>query len=329
MYNNYLKKSIAVNIYSRMTISAVIVCLLLLGDMLFAQERKYSLDECIAIGIKNNNDVIIQQQKVEETRYKYYQQYAAYLPQIDATVLYKKYHQLPLTQKELAGVQKIGERPPFDDYLAGIMLNQIVFSGSKLYQIKVFKLAYEYEMKKLDVMRRNIMLHIAKAFYEQVRSNYAVTIQTELHNKLQEQQIITELLYRGGKLTRIDLLKIQTQLAASVDLLENLKNLAYSKALMLGQTLGINEPVYAVLQLNPPNENYFDTSYCKTLPDKHPELEIERLLKEKSNMEKDQAYSLLMPTVYFNANYYREESRFFPENPNWYIGLVATMPLFH
>lgn len=295
----------------------------------YAQQNQLTLEECLSMGVKNNNDIKIQYDKLNEAKYKYYQQLAAVLPQIDASIAYKRYDQIPLTQKELAGVQKIGERPVFEDYNAGVMLNQVVFSGSKYFQIKTSKTAYEYEMLRYDVILLKTKLDIAKAFYEQLRSNYMVTIQNELTDKLKEQKVITELLYRGGKLTNIDLLKVQTQLAASTDALENLKNLAYSKALVLGQVLGIDEPVYAKHELVTPPENYFDITQCSSLSKNHPELQVARLLKEKSDFEKDQAYSTIMPTVYFNANYYREESKFFPGNPNWYVGFVATMPLFH
>lgn len=309
------------------------MCLLLwlfsLYTAAYSQEKHYTLQECVAMGLKSNNDVVLQRSKVEEARYKYYQQLAAYLPQIDASLAYKKYDKLPLTQKELAGVQKIGSRPPFDDYIAGLVLNQVVFSGSKWYQIKALKSAYDNEMMKMDLLVQKVKLQIAKAFYEQLRSTIAVKIQSELSDKLQEQRIVTELLYKGGKLTNIDFLKIQTQLASSLDVLENLKNLAYSKALMLGQVMGIDEPVYAQHELTVPDDNFYDITKCSTLPRNHPELEVARLFKEKSDIEKDQAYSTFMPTIYFNANYYREESRFFPGYPNWYIGFIATMPIFH
>jgi len=306
-----------------------VFCFFVLTHSAIAGEKRFTIDECVSLGLKNNNDLKLQHNKVEEVRYKYYQMIASYLPQIDASLVYKKYDQIPLTQKEIAGVQKIGERPGFEDYFAGVMLSQVIFSGQKYYQIKALKTAYEYEITKYDVMLLNTKLTIAKAFYEQLRSNYAVTIQKELTDKLQNQKVITDLLYRGGKLTNIDLLKVQTQLAISIDALENLKNLAYSKALMLGQVLGTDEPVYAQHELIPPPDNYFDVSQCYSLPQNHPELKIAQLLKEKSDFEKEQAYSTLMPTVYFNANYYREESKFFPGYPNWYVGFIATMPLFH
>lgn len=308
----------------------IIICVASRVDYyVYAQDHHYTLEECVALGVRNNDDLRIQINRVNEAKYKYYQQMASFLPQIDGTIVYKKYDKLPLTQKELAGVQKIGERPAFEDYIAGVVLSQIVFSGSKYYQMKALQTVYEYELLRYDLARLKINLAVAKAFYEQLRSNYALTIQKELTKKLLEQKVITELLYRGGKLTNIDLLKVQTQLAVSEDTLENLKNLSYSKALVLGQVLGMDEPVYAKHELAIPPDNYFDMTQCSSLSKNHPELKVAQLLQKKADFEKDQSYSATMPTVYFNANYYREESKFFPGYPNWYIGFFATMPLFH
>jgi len=301
-----------------------------LNSNLYSQENTLTLDECIRKAEVNNSDLRIQKKRVDETRYKYYQQIGYFLPQIDAAAGYTHYDKLNITQKELAGVQKTGERPELNDYTAGLIFNQVIFSGTKYYQLQSAKASYDAESVRFEDIKKRVLFSVKSAYFEQLRSSYMVKAQEELRESIAEQRVITELLYNSGKLTNVDLMKITAQLSAYNDALENLKNLSFTRALMLGQAIGSDEAVYAVMEIPEVEERISVSDAC--LYNKfrdNAEIAAARELKAKAEFDKKTALSGALPSVSLRGSYYFEDTEFFPGNPNWYVGVAVTMPIFH
>lgn len=322
-----MKQSILSRIITYIFLIAAIISI---KENLTAGENILTLDQCINKAEVNNSDLRIQKKKVDETKYKYYQQIGYFLPQIDATAGYTHYDKLNITQKELAGVQKTGERPELNDYTAGLIFNQVIFSGTKYYQLQSAKSSYDAESVRLDDIKKRVMFSVKSAYFEQLRSSYMVKAQEELKGSLAEQKAITELLYNSGKLSNVDLLKITAQLSAYNDTLENLKNLSFTRALMLGQAMGLDSPVYSAMEMPEAEEVISVSETCLNNKFRdNAEIATARELKAKAEFDKKTALSGVLPSVSLRGSYYFEDTEFFPGNPNWYAGVAVTMPIFH
>ena len=294
------------------------------SHFLFAQNKILSLEECLNISEKNNPELIAQQYKIKEMSYKYYQDISNILPQIDANLSYLRYDwELP-SKKALFGVS-------LDDYYAEISLKQVLFGGGKnIAKIKSSRATLEAEKQKYEQLRRATHLSVKKAYYELLRTKFALETQEKLIEKLKEQYNIAQLLYNSGKTTNLDVLKIQTQLASAEDALDNLKNLVYTKSLLLGQTMGINEPVEIKLFLPQIDEKIKINTFCvdNGFID-NPELKYIDSLVNKAKYDISAEIGDGFLTISFRASEFWEDKVFFPDHKNWYMGVGLNMPIFH
>lgn len=290
----------------------------------YCEEKELTLKECLDIADRNNPELISQQYKIKEMNSKYYQERSNIFPQIDASMSYLRYDwQIP-SKKSLFGSS-------LDDYYAEISLKQILFAGGKyIARIKSSQATLDAEAQKYEQLRRAVYLSVEKAYYEQLRAQFALQIQKELIDKLNQQYNIAQLLYNSGKTTNLDVLKIQTQLASAEDVTDNLKNLVYTRSLLLGQAMGINESVNASFNLPEINENIkINTDCVKNEFAHNPELQYIDDLVKKAEYDISAESKEIFPTIFFRANYFVEDKTFFPGNSNWYVGLGLSMPLFH
>jgi outer membrane protein TolC len=290
----------------------------------YCEEKELTLKECLDIADRNNPELISQQYKIKEMNSKYHQERSNILPQIDASMSYSRYDWQIQSKKSLFGSS-------LDDYYAEISLKQILFAGGKyIARIKSSRATLDAEAQKYEQLRRAVYLSVKKTYYEQLRAQFAIQIQKELIDKLNQQYNIAQLLYNSGKTTNLDVLKIQTQLASAEDVNDNLKNLVYTKSLLLGQAMGINESVNTSFDLPEMNENIkINTDCVKDEFAHNPELRYMDDLVKKAEYDISAESKEIFPTILLRANYYAEDKTFFPGNSNWYAGIGLSMPLFH
>ena len=302
----------------------LMVTVLACSHFLFAQNKILSLEGCLNVSEKNNPELIAQQYKIKEMSSKYYQDIGNILPQIDANLSYLRYDwELP-SKKALFGVS-------LNDYYAELSLKQVLFGGGKnIAKIKSSQATLDAEKQKYEQLRRATHLSVKKAYYELLRARFALETQEKLIEKLKEQYNIAQLLYNSGKTTNLDVLKIQTQLASAEDALDNLKNLVYTKSLLLGQTMGVNEPVEIKLFLPQIDEKIKINTFCvdNGFID-NPELKYIDSLVNKAKYDISTEIGEVFPTISFRVSEFWEDKVFFPDHKNWYMGVGLNMPIFH
>ena len=302
----------------------IVSIVLLIIDNGYCQEKILSLEECLNIAEKNNFELTTQQYKIKEATSKYNQEVSNILPQLDVNLSYFRYDWQPPSKKSLFGAS-------LDDYYAELSLKQVLFGGGKyIARIDSAQYSLAAETVKYDQIRNTIYLSVKKAYYEQLRAQFALKTQQKLIDKLNEQYKISQLLYNSGKTTNLDVLKIQTQIAAAEDAIDNLKNLVYTKALLLGQIMGSNEPVNASFILPAIRENMkINTNCIDNQFKENPELKYINNLVKKSEYDIAVESGEMYPTLFLRGNYYFEDKVFFPGNPNWYVGLGLSFPIYH
>ena len=309
---------------TRKILLTVIIAFLFIYIHGYCEEKILTLEECLNVSEKNNPELIAQQYKIKEMSSKYYQDIGNILPQIDANLSYLKYDwELP-SKKVLFGES-------LDDYYAELSLKQVLFGGGKnIAKIKSSRATLDAEKQKYEQLKRATHLSVKKAYYELLRARFALETQEKLIEKLKEQYNIAQLLYNSGKTTNLDVLKIQTQLASAEDALDNLKNLVYTRSLLLGQTMGMNEPVEIRLDLPQIDEKIkINTSCVDNEFMNNPELKYINYLVDKAKHDISAEIGEAFPTIYFKASEFWEDKVFFPDHQNWYVGAGLSMPVFH
>ena len=302
----------------------LILLTVLLPATVSGRERNITLEECLTKAEQSNPDLQSQKANVEEVKFKYLAQRGMLFPQLDANLSYFRYGEELPSKKALFGTS-------LNDYYADVSLRQVLFSGGKYHALaKSARLIFESEQQNLELARKSVFLAVKRAYYEQARSNYSLKVQQELLDKLKEQLNITQLLYNSGKVSSLDVLKLQTQIASAEDVFSSLKNLVQTRALLLGQVIGVNEPLFAEDVLPRTNENIGISSFCLENKFKdNPELKYFAGSVARADSEVSAARADRFPTLTLRANYYFEDKDFFPGNPNWYAGAGLSVPLFH
>ena len=289
-----------------------------------AKALDYTLDECISMALAKNPDLLKERAVLQEYEAGYSISKAGLLPQLDFALNYQRYDQELPSKKALFGVSQ-------DDYYSEIIFKQNIFAGGKFTsQIDSSRILVESQKKRISLIEKELILNITKAYYEQVRASYFLEIQKTLLEKLSAQRIIAELLYKGGKTSIVDVLRIQTNESAQSDIVANAENQAYIKELNLGQTIGVESPIKAKSSLPQINENVvFEKEIPADILNSHPEILFSSLSKEKNFVEIKTAKSLRYPSLYFKASYFMEDKTFFPGNSNSYGGLFLSLPIYN
>jgi outer membrane protein len=293
-----------------------IICIMAISLVSAAENETISLPKALELAAKNNQDLKTQEARVRELEGVRTQQLGALLPQFDTNLNYTHYRPASLLA---------------DNYYFDITLKQILFAGGKYTgQLNSADAGLSAEKQKLIQVQRQVSLDVKNAYYEQLRSQYSLTTQKELIAKLTEQLTISNLLYNSGKISNLDLLKIQTQIASAEDILSNLTNQVYLKSLSLGQTLGFDLAVTAQPDLPEAGDPKKITDLkLEEILKANPEMLYSKFQLDKADADSNVAYAERWPSISLKADYNRENSYFFPESADWYAGIAITMPLFH
>ncbi len=311
------------------TIAGCFIALLALASPLSAQDAgtdagALTLSQCLALAEKNNADIKIARAKVAEAEASYKGKLGLLLPQIDANLSYDRYREQLPSKK-----QRFGES--LDDYYAELVMKLPLFQGGKNWgKIKAAKMNLDAEKQRLELARRTVSIAVKRAYYERVRSAITLDIQKELSKNLEEQVSIAKLLYAGGKFSVVDMLKVETQAASAKDALKNAENALRIRSLALGRILGLETPVETSTDVEIIESNFTISRACLAEGfSKNPEILTAQFQLEKSRYDEMTAEGAHYPYLSLRGNYNVEDKTFFPGNPNWYVGVIMTIPIFH
>ena len=290
--------------------------------------KELSYEDILKTALANNQDLKFEEMKVKEAEARYCVQFGVILPQVDALLSYTHYGQDAGNGFETKpGI--IGSSAEF--YLAQLTLNQVIFKGGKdLALINSSYCAYLAEKQKLEQVKRDVIYSAKNAYFEFLRSLYSQSIQKELIRRLQEQLGISTLLYESGKISNIDVLKLKTKISSAEDSLISFDNLVKIRSLLLGQVLGLKEPVTIELKDPQIKEGLKITGISAAeLINTSPKVNYAKYYYEKAKADLSSALGDEYPSLSLTANFNSADNKLFPVNTNYYIGLNLSFPVFH
>lgn len=185
-----------------------------------AQQRyEFSAQQAVDYARKNNVqvknallDVQIQQQTNREVTASAYPQIAANLSAID-------YLSIPtnLLPGELAG-QPAGTYIPVKfgtkfNQTAGVSLQQLLFQGEVFVGLQARNATMEFSRKNVEVTEENIRANIYKIYYQLSASTYQLAILQANIDRVEKMTYETRKYYENGFAEKLDISKLEVQLA--------------------------------------------------------------------------------------------------------------------
>jgi outer membrane protein len=216
----------------------ITACFLLSQGNIFAQQKVWSLEDCIKYAIENNLTI---KQQVIQTRYQkntLTQSKLNLLPTINGQASHNYSFNRTLDQTTYQYVDQNGQS---DQFYIGGSLN--LFNGLQNYNT-IQKNKYQLLASELDLqsIKDNISLSIALAYLQIILNNELVTT-TGNQLQITRQQIEkTKKMYAAGSVAKGNLLQIESQAASEELQLINLENQRDISYLNLTQMLELKSP---------------------------------------------------------------------------------------
>ncbi len=291
-----------------------------------AASLEISYDDAIKMADSLNPQNRIYYSRISELMLKKQVLKSNFLPQIDGLLSYTRLEETPPGKKYLLGDSK-------NDIYGDITIKQLLFDGGKSHiENQINDKQTEVEIQNWDQLRRSIRVKVTRAWFEALKAKYGLKVQLDLIKRMQEQQSIAELLYSSGKVSNLDVLRIKTQILSAQGQLQTLKS-AYSVRLFaLAQAIGTTDSLFItdseIYRLDTLQDSIIEFCSYDEAIQKAPEIKAAAALHEKSLVDQRMLKTEYFPTLSVKASMNLEDSKFFPQNPNWNAGLVLNVPVF-
>ena len=302
----------------------VFIILAQVENHVYGQVARIDFDKALKIADSLNPEIKNGLSRIREAEARKQQVASNLLPQLSASANYSRLGEVPQGKKYLLGNSN-------NDYYADITVKQLLFAGGKYRnQGYAADTVIKTEEQKLTQVRRNIRLAVARAYYDAVKLRFAGKVQRELIERTRVQLNIAELLFNGGKITNLDVVRLRTQLLIAEGQLSTLESQANIKQYLLAQAIGITDIITVTDSVLPaaPEIAALDIAYLQQELAQTPELQAIQLVYQKAILDEKIAKADYLPAVSMNAGYNFEGGQTFPDNPNWVVGASVTIPIY-
>lgn len=288
---------------------------------LCAEEVALTLDEAVAIGLRDNRDILIKSEDVEKAKLKIREAESGLFPTLNLTAGLNKTRQF--YSKDIS---QLTTQATLKQYLykGGKTINTIKYNG------------YNFDIAQsiLDKTKLETVLSIKKAFYTLLLSRELVSLNKGIvDNTYQHLDSIKER-YKKGEASESEVLKIQASLSnvmkgyeESVNQFEAARELL-NTILYLDKNTKIN-PEESFLYV--PKEVAYDNAFLKAM-ETRPEIR-QYIAEEKAKQSSIEiAKSDNRPSIYASWDYYSRSHASAGTTKNWsdynIIGLTFSWPIF-
>lgn len=215
----------------------ILVSLLFVGISASAQNKKWTLQECVDYAIKNNISIQQSELDLETTNIGKLAAIGAFLPSINANASHS--WNIGLNQNITTGLLQ-NQTTQFTS--AGLNSNITIYNGlqnqNKLRKANLSIIAAQYQVSK---MKDDISLNVANAFLQILFNKENLKVQKEQLATDEKQQKKSEELVAAGAVARGDLLDVKATVAADKQKVIAAENNLFLSNLSLAQLLQIED----------------------------------------------------------------------------------------
>lgn len=214
-----------------------IICVLILGTHLSAQEKEWSLQECIARALDKNISIRQSQLDVELAKTEKSDAVGNFIPRVNASAT--NTWNTGLTQNITTGILQTQTTRNFS---AGITASLTLFDGLRNFkQLQRAKLSILASKYSLEEMKDNIALAVANFYLQVLFNKENLKVIKAQHQITLEQLERSQELVDAGVLPSGDLLEIKATSANEMQRIIEAKNTITISLIALAQTLLIED----------------------------------------------------------------------------------------
>jgi outer membrane protein len=313
--------------------------LILIPTLLSAQQKLWSLEECIKYAWDNNLKIKQQELVVEESDNNLLQSKLNYVPSVSASVSHSMNWGRSVNMNDL----QIIENQLSQSTSASARASINIFEGmAKSNDLKSKQVIREISVQEVSRIKNDISIEIARSYLQVLLSKEILNTAKSSLASIEEQVARTKKLVDAGSQAYSSLLEMNAQLAAEKLQLTNAENQVSSNILSLKQLLDLSTD--SGFDVSLPNLDNFvsefkgvsiDELYSSSL--NLPQIKSVRLSRDNSNLQLAIAKGRSYPTVSFTAAYgsYFSDSRDvafmtqFNENRNPSLSFGLSIPVFN
>ncbi|HKJ49528.1 MAG TPA: TolC family protein, partial [Christiangramia sp.] len=312
---------------------SLLAILLLFSSLLTAQQKEWTLEECVNYALDNNLQVKQTKLDVELSEIEKRDAIGNFIPSINANA--SNAWNTGLTQSVTTGIL-INQTTR--NFSAGATAGLTLFDGlrnfNQLQRAKMSRIASEYS---LDKMKDDIALFVADAYLQVLFNKQNLEVLRAQNEVTKEQLVRTQDLVDAGVLPQGDLLEIRATMADEKQRMILAENQIQISLISLAQTLGIQD--YQNFNIVDRDYDIFGNEILEnTVSDvvnrakeERSEIKIAEANKELAEMDVELAKGAYWPTLSAFFNYNTRESGqprvgsvLDPDNPTRQIGVVES-----
>lgn len=265
----------------------------LISSQAYAEEITLTFSEAVAIGLRDNKDILFKIQDLEKAKLKIAEAEGELFPSLAyagswfyTAGLYNK--DLSQTNSQITIKQYL--------YKGGSVINNIKYNGYKL----------EVEQALLDKTKLDAIFQFSKAYYTLLLSNYYIELNREILENSREHLEYIKARYKNGQASETDIIQAQASLSSVEQAYESSRTQKEAAQALLNNLLSLDKDILIIPSTEfqfTPKEVAFDQGFLKAMQDRPEIKQYESQIKaDKRNIEVNRAGN--RPSIYASWDYY-------------------------
>lgn len=310
-----------------------ILAILIMGARLFLAQSiqpdttAISINQAVLTALKENEQLLADNNQTLKAELSIDEAKADFLPKVDFDFSYVYNDIVPGFKKLLLGNIE-------HDLFPRVSVSQIIFEGGKLEKTKLLK-ELALTSQKLSYQQRelSIKLLVNSAYYKMQTALNQIEITRASIRQLKEHKRFTKLLVDAGKLSKLELNRIDVEISDLNNLLLNLQNNYSDACYNLNLLMGKNERIFYLPadSLTISDIGFSKDELIKKAIDIHPSIQ-----KFNSDIKKAEvasqiqkaAYSPKVSALAYLGYEFGLEQFSFDDNKRYFVGLNLKMPIY-
>jgi len=291
-------------------------------------QPQLSLDSAITLALQQHPVLKASMHLTKAAEYRVDQAVSAFYPQLLFNTSFTRWDWVLPNKRILLGNS-------LNDLFAEFAVQQLIYNGGRTsLQSDLARNLVDAERINDLRLRQAIVYSVARAYLLLLKAERIVGVQELAIANLRDHVATADLLYRSGKVSQLDVLKAQTQLALAGEELVKAKNSVTVRRQELFGAMGVDSVFeFRAVDLT---EALWQREQARSLREdsllsllsRHPDMQRAELDVRGRELEISLARSDYYPTAFLRGSYNWEDSRVLPGNKNWNIGVGVSFPIF-
>jgi outer membrane protein len=291
-------------------------------------EPTLSLHQAIAVALAQHPALKASAHLTQAAEYRVDQVTSQYYPQLFFNTSITRWDWVLPNKKIFLGNS-------LNDLYAEFSVQQLLYNGGRTsIQNDLARNLVDVESINNQRLQQSIVFSVARAYLLLLKAERIVAVQELTIANLRDHVATADLLYRSGKVSQLDVLKAQTQMALANEELVKAKNAVTARRQELFGAMGVDTmydfrtvDITEALWQREQSRTLREDSLLALL-DRHPDIQRAELDVQSREQEVSLAQTDYYPSVFVRGIYNWEDSRVLPGNKNWNIGVGLSLPIF-